>query len=218
MKLTIFKGLFSKKSILNKNKWLLLAIVILICLGLYFYSRKNKENFESATDVVMSKKHTALTVYLADGCEGSDDFLKNIWPNIKTSLIYYDKRSRSGAVRGIDLSLRKVTCEELKNDGTDGRVKKDILCNLSGIFNTNTTTSQLGYPLIQYSYLSQRPNLGNEYALIQSNFDPTKRLILDDTSQLIMVDEKKGSDGKPEAVYTKSKILEWFHREEEMER
>ena len=47
MKLNIFKSLFSKKSILNKNKWLLLAIVVLVCLGLYFYSIKNKENFES---------------------------------------------------------------------------------------------------------------------------------------------------------------------------
>ena len=47
MKRNIFKGLFPKMSILKKNKWLLLAIVVLVCLGLYFYSIKNKENFES---------------------------------------------------------------------------------------------------------------------------------------------------------------------------
>jgi len=47
MKLNIFKSIFPKKSVLNKNKWLLLAIVVLVCIGLYFYSIKNKENFES---------------------------------------------------------------------------------------------------------------------------------------------------------------------------
>lgn len=47
MKLNIFKSIFPKKSVLNKNKCLLLAIVVLVCIGLYFYSRKNKENFES---------------------------------------------------------------------------------------------------------------------------------------------------------------------------
>ena len=41
MKLNIFKSIFPKKSVLNKNKCLLLAIVVLVCIGLYFYSRKN---------------------------------------------------------------------------------------------------------------------------------------------------------------------------------
>ena len=40
----IFKGIIPNKSILNKNKWLLLAIVV-VCVGLYWYSRKNKENY-----------------------------------------------------------------------------------------------------------------------------------------------------------------------------
>ena len=44
------KKLFPKKSVLNKNKWLLLAIVVVVCVGLYWYSRKNKENFQKYDD------------------------------------------------------------------------------------------------------------------------------------------------------------------------
>ena len=40
------KKLLPKKSVLNKNKWLILAIVLCVCVGLYWYSKKNKENFE----------------------------------------------------------------------------------------------------------------------------------------------------------------------------
>ena len=46
MKFNMLKNIFPKKSVLNKNKWLLLAIVVLVCVGLYWYSRKNRENFK----------------------------------------------------------------------------------------------------------------------------------------------------------------------------
>ena len=45
----MLKNIFPKKSVLNKNKWLLLAIVVLVCVGLYWYSRKNRENFKKST-------------------------------------------------------------------------------------------------------------------------------------------------------------------------
>jgi len=45
----MLKNIFPKKSVLNKNKWLLLAIVVLVCVGLYWYSRKNRENFKRST-------------------------------------------------------------------------------------------------------------------------------------------------------------------------
>ena len=50
------KKLLPKKSVLNNNKWLLFAIVV-VCIGLYWYSRKNKENF---TDKVFSSENPTI--------------------------------------------------------------------------------------------------------------------------------------------------------------
>jgi len=45
MNLNIFKGIIPNKSILNKNKWLLLVIVVLVYLGFYWYFKKSQENY-----------------------------------------------------------------------------------------------------------------------------------------------------------------------------
>ena len=52
------RKLLPKKSVLNNNKWLLFAIVV-VCIGLYWYSRKNKENF---TDKVFSSETQLLNI------------------------------------------------------------------------------------------------------------------------------------------------------------
>jgi len=58
MKFNMLKNIFPKKSVLNKNKWLLLAIVVLVCVGLYWYSRKNRENFEKYEDGYVNLNNT----------------------------------------------------------------------------------------------------------------------------------------------------------------
>lgn len=64
------KTLLPKKSVLNKNKWLLLAIVV-VCVGLYWYSRKNKENF---TDKVFSSENPNID-YLNEKALAKDNVI-----------------------------------------------------------------------------------------------------------------------------------------------
>ena len=120
MKLTIFKGLFSKKSILNKNKWLFLSIVVLVCVGLYFYSRKNKENFETTLPEFKQILKDAGTQGMLDilGIELSDDYIteeeKKLSTRFNLSLINIitdikDRIKYKCVIEGVDYTNSEMT-------------------------------------------------------------------------------------------------------------
>ena len=163
--------------------------------GKYNDEKKNIEtnNIDSAvfskTDYFTNAMNETVTVFVATGCDASDNFLTTITTQeLKEYLL--EKHPT--------VSLNVETCEVLEKN-KDGRIQ-DSMCKLSGLFNTEDEESILAYPLIQYSNLFQTKNLGEDkYALIQNNFDPTKRY--DST-------EDFEEDSKP--IYSATKIKAWL--------
>jgi len=55
MTFNTLRSLFTKKNRLTKNKWFLVLLVVVIVIGVYLYSHKNKENF--AGDTITATRH-----------------------------------------------------------------------------------------------------------------------------------------------------------------
>jgi hypothetical protein len=43
--LKMFRNVLPKKSVLKKNKWVLVILALVILVGLYWYSKKSQENY-----------------------------------------------------------------------------------------------------------------------------------------------------------------------------
>ena len=152
--------------------------------------KNNETGVFSETDYFTNAMNETVTVFVAENCVASDDFLTKIW----TQQLKEDLLEKHPTV-----SLNVEKCEVLK-EGTDGRKKEDPMCKLSGLFSTDDKESTLAYPLIQYSNLYQTKNLEEgKYALIKNNFDPTKKY--DSTK-----DFEEGSKIK----YSATKIKAWL--------
>lgn len=157
MKLNIFKGIFPKKSVLNKNKWILLAIVVLICIGLYFYSRKNKENFESKQmledtsikDDFLNDYNVNLTdVIIEEEEKLSDKFNLNLMNTIiqikdtlsqssaecKLTITDRDKNFTDNAFDVINFSTFKMNEKETFKLNCDGSSGEITMTNLNNLF------------------------------------------------------------------------------------
>ncbi len=155
----------------------------------------NKDkNLFSETDYLTNSMNETVTVFVAEGCAASDDFLNKIWTQELKEYLLENYPA---------VSLNVEKCEVLE-EGKDGRLK-DSMCNLSGLFNTKDKESTLAYPLIQYSILFQTKNLGEDkYALIQNNFDPTKKY--DSTQEFEEVD----TTNYHKTIYSANKIKKWL--------
>ena len=158
------------------------------------YNKEFKDEVGESGGYFTNAMNETVTVFVAGGCVASDDFLTKIWTKTLTDYLLEKYPT---------VSLNVEKCEDLK-EGTDGRKKEDSMCNLSGLFSTTDKVSTLAYPLIQYSFLVQTKNLGknlgeDKYAIIQNNFDPTKRY--DST-----VNFEEGSKIK----YSATKIKAWL--------
>jgi len=161
---------------------------------------KNNESAAfSATDYFTNAMNETVTVFVAEGCVASNDFLDDIW----TKELKEDLLEKHPTV-----SLNVEKCEVLK-EGTDGRKKEDPMCKLSGLFNTKDKESTLAYPLIQYSNLYQTKNIEEgKYALIKNNFDPTKKY--DSTENASTFEELDPNTGNYKIKYSATKIKDWL--------
>ena len=43
--LKMFRNVLPKKSVIKKNKWVLVILALVILIGLYWYSKKSQENY-----------------------------------------------------------------------------------------------------------------------------------------------------------------------------
>ena len=176
MKRNIFKGLFPKMSILKKNKWLLLAIVVLVCLGLYFYSRKNKENFESKqiledtslkayflrdynvnlTGVIIEEEEKLsdkFNLYLMNTIIKIKDTLTQSVAACKLTITDRGDTFKGDADYVIDFSAFKINEKETFKLTCDGRLGWLAIDNLNTFFTTldkNTNQLLITNPGIEY--------------------------------------------------------------------